>query len=203
MGFHRECAHAPGEKRIARQGGQDLRSCSAERGVPADVAGKRRCDERGALVRPPFAGTNPIHAGPLQRGHPDVVRSFPAADFHFVQVLVFRSTEFHGVLRSDLFDVSLDDGQARSVVVRQLRVGALPAVGHPAQRRHRPHVVVPAFAAPRRNGGIVHGTAHREVGDDVPIEGGERLTEAAPFALQFRLVVDVVEEGEPVPGRRF
>ena len=31
----------------------------------------------------------------------------------------------------------------------------------------------------------------------------ERLTEAAPFALQFRLVVDVVEEGEPVPGRGF
>ena len=62
---------------------------------------------------------------------------------------------------------------------------------------------MPAFATPRGDGRIVHGTAHGEVGNHVPIEGSEGLAQAAPFALQFGLVVDVIEQREPMARWRF
>ena len=89
-------------------------------------------------------------------------------------------------------------------VIQVAGIGTLAAIGHRANRRHRPQVVIPALDAPGRDGGIVHRAAHDEVTLDVPFERSEGSAPGtAELFLEQRMVADFVEDHEPVSGRRF
>ena len=83
-----------------------------------------------------------------------------------------------------------------------LRVRALAAVRHRPQRRNRADVVVPAFDAPRGDGGVVHGPAEGEIGLRVPLQAAELRPRAAKAPAQRGVVVHFVQDREPVAGRR-
>ena len=161
--------------------------------MPANVPRERWRHERGPLVGPPLPRTDPTYTGHLQRRYLDEIGSFPTPNLHLVEVFVAFTAQFHGVLRADLLDVAGYDGQSCAVVVGQLGIRALAAVSHPTQCRHRSNVIVPPFAAPRRNGRVVHGTSHGEIPDDIPIQLRQVFAQSSPFPLGLRLVVDVVQ----------
>ena len=76
-------------------------------------------------------------------------------------------------------------------------------LGHVANGRHRPSIIVIAFDAPRRNRRVVHGPSEREVGFYRELQFIDDRPLSAPSALEFGVVHDVIQNGEPMAWRRF
>ena len=71
-----------------------------------------------------------------------------------------------------------------------------------AEMAEMANVVVPPLDAPGGYGGVVHGAAQREVGLHVPLQVVEHRAMAPESPHQCRVIVDVVQDREPVAGRR-
>ena len=87
--------------------------------------------------------------------------------------------------------------------IGQFGVGALALIGHPANGRNGANVIVPTLATPTCHRGIMHRPTECKIAEDIPGEVVHGLSEAAPTALELRLVIDVIEDSEPMAGWRF
>ena len=87
------------------------------------------------------------------------------------------------------------------MVIGQVGVGALPEVRHEANSGDGANIVIPPFDPPSGHCGIVYGATHGQVSFDIPLQ----IIEYGPLSVvplhDRRVVVDVIEEGEPMPRR--
>ena len=106
------------------------------------------------------------------------------------------------IARSNEFDEAVHQGDPGRIVTRQGRVGTLAALRHAADGGNGTNVVVPPLEAPGGDGGIVHGASQGEVGLHVPFQAAQLRALAAEPLLQGGVVVDIVQDREPMAGRR-
>ena len=89
------------------------------------------------------------------------------------------------------------------MVVREVGVAALSALGHVTQGGHRAGVVVVTLDAPSRDGAVVHGPAKGEVRLHVEFQVVNDWPLAAPAVLACLAIQDeLVQQREPVTRRR-
>ncbi len=170
--------------------------------MAGDVARERGRHEGRQLVGNPLDGPDPVHAALLGLRVRGVAG--PGSDGDLALVTCQRLVAPAGRRRlvGDHLHQPIDQRQAVGVVGGAIGVGRLAQAAHVANHRDRPHRIVIALEAPRRDRRVMDRPVQCKVGLHVPLQAVDDRAAAADAQVVAQLIADEVGDHVPVPGRR-